>query len=154
YSDGATSDNRPICWGGDMTPTSTIKLQFGAKSVPGLVREENQDRMTQFSSPLGEIFVVADGMGGHLGGATAATAVVQGMQRHLSAVSETTPLADALEEACRNVNANVCEQGSAGDASVAGMGSTILIAVLTGEEMVVAHIGDSRAYLFRNGQLK
>lgn len=137
-----------------MPVLSGVKIQVGVESHTGKVREENQDRVTQFTSPFGEVFIVADGMGGHLGGATAATTVVQGMQASLTALPECVPVADALSEACRRVNADVYRQGNSGEPAVSGMGSTIVIAVLTMQGLVVGHVGDSRAYLFRDGCLQ
>ncbi len=136
-----------------MTPK--VPVQVGVKSHVGLVREENQDRMTQFGSVFGEVFVVADGMGGHLGGATAATAVVKGVQEYLTAAPPEQPLTEALTEATRRVNQEVFQAGNAGDPAVAGMGSTMVIAVVTPQsDLIVAHVGDSRAYLFRNRALR
>src|SRR5262249_1957738 len=78
-----------------------VEVRVGVKSHQGLVRGENQDRMTQFTSAFGEVFAVADGMGGHLGGATAAAAVVQGIRDYLAAAPARRPLSRALAEATR-----------------------------------------------------
>ena len=126
----------------------------GAASEQGR-REENQDRMTRFTSAFGELVVVADGMGGARGGATAATAVVRRLPELLAAMSPETPPVSALRSAVQSINAEVFREGHSGDASVAKMGTTIVLALIgKDDEATIAHIGDSRAYLFRGGKLQ
>lgn len=134
------------------------EIRAGAYSAKGL-REENQDAMTRFESRFGEVILVADGMGGHQGGAIASDMVAKRFRHHLDAAAKTAAsVADALQQASERVNDEVYERGHSGDAAVAGMGSTLVIAVLTrtpaGQEVVVANAGDSRAYLVRNGVLR
>ena len=59
-----------------------LPIRVGAVSEQGL-REQNQDSMTGFSSPFGAVYLIADGMGGHRGGAEAARMVAEGFSRHL-----------------------------------------------------------------------
>ncbi len=130
-------------------------LQVGVLSHAGSVRTENQDRMTQFNSVFGEVFIVADGMGGHLGGATASSMVVALMQECLAQPIQDQPLAAALTNATEVVNRKVFQHGHSGDPLLAGMGSTMVAVVVTPElELVVGSVGDSRAYLFREGRLQ
>lgn len=134
------------------------EIRAGAHSAKGL-REENQDSMTRFQSRYGEVVLVADGMGGHQGGAVASDMVVQRFRYHLDAAAETTmSIADALQQAAMRVNDEIYERGHAGDPAVAGMGSTLVVAVLrrspVGQEVIVANAGDSRAYLLRDGVLR
>ncbi len=129
------------------------QLRVGAKTHPGKVRTENQDRMSRSQSPIGEVFIVADGMGGHQGGATAAAMTNDGFASHLtSALPGSLPEA-ALQEAARTTNAEIYNQANSGNPATARMGATVVLAVVNGPRMLVAHAGDSRAYLFRNGKL-
>lgn len=132
---------------------SQLKWSAGAASNQGR-REENQDRMTRFSAPFGEVVVVADGMGGQRGGATAASAVVRMLPEILRQAPPNVAAADALSQAIRTINAEIYREGHSGDPSVARMGTTVVIAVLRGQEALIANIGDSRAYLFRGGALR
>lgn len=139
-------------------PPPAPEIRAGAHSAKGL-RDDNQDSMTRFHSRLGEVILVADGMGGHLGGAVASDMVAQRFRVHLDAAVDTTPsIADALQQAAMRVNDEIHERGHSGDAAVAGMGSTLVVAVLrwspAGQEVTVANAGDSRAYLVRDGALR
>ena len=132
---------------------SQLTWSAGAASNQGR-REENQDRMTRFSAPFGEVVVVADGMGGQRGGATAASAVVRMLPEILRQAPSNVAPADALSHAIRTINAEIYREGHSGDPSVARMGTTVVIAVLREQEALIANIGDSRAYLFRGGALR
>lgn len=131
----------------DAAPLST---RVGARSDVGRVREENQDRISRFRCPLGEVFLVVDGMGGHRDGARAATMVVEGLERHLQAADPRAPVDRSLREAAVRTHREIQQQsGSARD----GMGATAVLALVRGRRVVVAHAGDSRAYLFRGARL-
>ena len=129
----------------------------GAVSEKGL-REENQDRMTRFQSAWGEVILVADGIGGSRGGATAAETVTRGLAGALNNILPGTPAEEALQQAVSSVNREIHQRGNSGDASVAKMGSTLVLALIRettgGVEAKIANIGDSRAYLLRNGNLQ
>jgi PPM family protein phosphatase len=135
---------------------SDLTLGTGARSERGR-REENQDKMTAFPTSLGTVYIVADGMGGHRGGAEASHRVIEGYRTHLSSFQEGAGLPDVLQAATVLTNAEILEAGHSGDPSIAGMGSTVVIAVLrisaNGMELLTGHIGDSRAYLLREGAL-
>lgn len=128
-------------------------LQVGALSHIGLVRRENQDRMSRFSCPHGEVFIVADGMGGHKGGSQAASMVVDGFERWLRQSPPRQPLRAAMKAASVEVNAGVCAAATSGDPLTDRMGSTAVILVVSGREVLIGHLGDSRAYLWRAGRL-
>jgi serine/threonine protein phosphatase PrpC len=143
---------------GEQHPTSPVnEIRAGAESAKGL-REENQDAMTRFLSRYGEVILVADGMGGHQGGATASDMVAKRYRLHLESMPPNMPLAEALQHATARVNDEIYERGHSGDPTVAGMGSTLVLAVLVqgphGWEVTVANAGDSRAYLVRDGVLR
>jgi PPM family protein phosphatase len=134
-----------------------LSLDSGSLSEKGL-REENQDRMSAFWTPLGMVYILADGMGGHHGGAEAARRVVEGYQVHLGLFRGPMETVDILQAATRLTNSDILHVGRSGDAACAGMGSTVVLAMLrtieSGVELLVGHIGDSRAYLLRDGSLR
>lgn len=135
-----------------------LALSVGVRSERGL-REDNQDKMSAFSTPLGMVYIVADGMGGYRGGAEASRRVVEGFQRALnnSGPTENVSSKDLLQRAAQQTNAEILAASSSGDPAIEGMGSTVVLVLLrstsTGMQMMAAHIGDSRAYLLREGVL-
>jgi PPM family protein phosphatase len=130
------------------------QLEAASRTDIGLVREENQDCMTEGTSPFGRVFIVADGMGGHKGGAYAAKLVVQGLLRHLENAPADAAVEEVLTAAFGEVNGTVHAQGHGGDGAIEGMGSTAVLLLVSGGTARVAHVGDSRAYLFRGGALE
>jgi serine/threonine protein phosphatase PrpC len=133
-----------------------LPISVGAVSETGQ-REQNQDSMTGFSSPFGAVYLIADGMGGHHGGAEASRMVAEGFNRHLLAAPASSPPRDAVTLAVRLANVEILEKGKSGNADFEGMGSTVVIAVVRQNgnqlELTTAHVGDSRVYLQRNGSL-
>ncbi|HPC82192.1 MAG TPA: protein phosphatase 2C domain-containing protein [Thermoanaerobaculaceae bacterium] len=134
--------------------TRRSSLAVGALSHIGLVRRENQDRMGRFRTPQAEVFVVADGMGGHKGGAQAAAMVLEGLEKALRARPQPRSIRAALRAAASEVNSAVCAAATSGDPTTDHMGSTAVLLVVRGREVLVGHLGDSRAYLWRGGRLR
>jgi protein phosphatase len=119
-----------------------------------MVRAENQDACLELRGPDGEqLLLVADGMGGHKGGATASRLLVEvAKERFRSAAIWDAQL---LEAAITEGNARVYGAASA-DVDLTGMGTTA-VAVLfggKGEDAWVAHVGDSRAYRLRDERIE
>ena len=134
--------------------TKTISpLRVGAKSHPGKVRSENQDRMSRFTSPFGEVFIVADGMGGHEGGALAAEMTRDGLERYLRRISPDLHVEEALQTAAQLTNAEIYQGANDGNPATRKMGATVVLAVVNGAQLWLGHAGDSRAYLFRHENL-
>jgi serine/threonine protein phosphatase PrpC len=131
----------------------TPNLRVGAKSHTGNVRAENQDRMGRFLSPFGELYIVVDGMGGHKGGAAAAAMTVDGLEANLRKIPAGTRPEQALQIAARRTNAEIYQKANDGDPETANMGATLVLGLVTGAQLLIAHAGDSRAYLFRDGKL-
>ena len=127
-------------------------LRYAARSDTGLVREGNQDAVYAGS----RLLAVADGFGPS--GAPASAAAI-GALRHLDA--EALPagnilnvLQDAVEEAGRAVSGAAAPADAApGDAPSSAAGTTLTAMVWTGTHLALVHIGDSRAYLLRDGEL-
>src|SRR5215218_7733343 len=111
----------------------------------GRQRQGNEDSY-YVRAPL---FVVADGMGGAQAGEVASEIAVRQFERGLLDGCED---GEALEALIQAANARIHEQARS-DAQHAGMGTTTTAAYLTGDTVVVAHVGDSRCYLVRDGDL-
>jgi len=126
----------------------------GVHCHQGYVRAENQDRISRFLTPLGDFFVVADGMGGHSGGAEAARLAIEAYARHLGPVPADAEPVEALRAVTGKVNAEIYAAGRAGDVRFQGMGSTVAFVLLRGAEAIIGHVGDSRLYHARGGQLR
>lgn len=136
-----------------MTVPSSPPIRIGAGAHKGKVREENQDRISRFLSSFGEVFVVADGVGGYQGGAIAAEMVINGLEAHLRELPADTPPDQALKEAARRTSADVHRRAHSGDPATANMGATGVLALLAERQARVGHAGDCRAYLLRAGEL-
>src|ERR1019366_7003579 len=125
----------------------------GARSETGYVRKENEDRMSRVRFSDGYAYIVSDGMGGHNGGAKAAETTVRILEEHLSSLQGAAAIDETLRNGFAAANASVFQLGHAGDAETAGMGATAVVCVTTQSSALVAHVGDSRAYLHRRRRL-
>src|SRR5262249_31787953 len=139
---------------GNKVSSSSLEWQVGALSETGPVRDENQDRMQQKRVELGEIYIVADGMGGHKGGDLAAQLTVDGLSDYLSKASRNERIDPALKQAFEETNQRVYDKAHSGDPMTQGMGSTAVLLLISRRTAYVAHVGDSRAYLYRDGRLR
>ena len=136
------------------TPSPLPVPRVGAKTHPGKVRSENQDRMSRFATPMGEVFLVADGMGGHEGGGIAARMVSEGFEKRLGRLTAEFSPQSALQHTAQQVNAEIYRHAHDGDPRTEKMGSTAVLALVAGSRALIGHAGDSRAYLFRGGRLQ
>jgi protein phosphatase len=138
------------------TPSHSV-LTYAEVCDRGKKREENQDHVRHVTTALGELVIVADGIGGYRGGAVASRMVVDSFETWFASLPAATPPAQAIADAAAHANANVMEAAAHGDAANARMGSTVVMALITrgdeGTQAWLGHIGDSRAYLCRAGQL-
>lgn len=123
-----------------------MKVSIGARTDVGQVRQGNEDSML-VESPL---FVIADGMGGHIAGdvasATAVEVIGQMYRQHPPADPST--LETYIEEANRAIH-----EKARSEPQLSGMGTTCTLVHLDGDVAHFAHVGDSRAYLFRSSEL-
>jgi protein phosphatase len=120
-----------------------VNVTVGASTDVGRTREGNEDGYLA-KEPL---FAVADGMGGHRAGEVASNLA-------LETLAEVAPDEDAHSLADRVRAANrVVHQHASEDAELEGMGTTLTALWLDGDEALLAHVGDSRAYLCRDGEL-
>lgn len=126
-------------------------LEPGAASDAGRVRPVNED--CYLSVQDGEwdgLFAVADGLGGYNAGDTASRHAVSLLPSALASAGGELVL--RLKHALEAVNASLCSL-AASDPSLAGMGTTLTVALVTGQFLYFAHVGDSRGYLIRRGRI-
>lgn len=114
----------------------------------GKRREMNQDYVFASDSPvgqLGSLLIVADGMGGHNAGDLASRYTVETMVEYIKGSKDKRPVA-LLGKAIHAANEKVIRKART-DASLEGMGTTVVAAAICGEYLYAANVGDSRLYL-------
>ena len=116
------------------------------KTDTGRQRNANED--SYFARA--PVFVVADGMGGAQAGEVASSIAARAFEQE---IDETESAEKALKEIVQKANTEIHELAEK-DSSRAGMGTTLTTALVQGDEVSIAHVGDSRAYVFRDGELK
>ncbi|HSH46336.1 MAG TPA: Stp1/IreP family PP2C-type Ser/Thr phosphatase [Longimicrobiales bacterium] len=128
-----------------------MPISYASRTDRGRVREQNEDAVLQ--RPRRSLFAVADGMGGHAAGDVASRIAVDVMdERTLTA----TPDVDgaALADAIRAAHEAIL-RAAAADPALEGMGTTLTALSVAGSERChIAHVGDSRAYRLRDGELR
>lgn len=140
-----------------------MKVLHAARSDVGLARQNNEDAYLVDES-LG-LYIIADGMGGTAGGEIASRTVCEVVHRAIRnesgrlqafAAGKSTAAPSAVNQilvnAIRQAGSRVHEMARE-DPSLAGMGSTAVVMLVVGEQMFIAHVGDSRLYLIRDRQL-
>jgi len=125
----------------------TIALRYAARSDVGLLREGNED--SAYAS--GRLLAVADGMGGHAHGEVASSVAIAAMAS-LDEAQQGGDLLNAIEAAVRDANRKLHEMVGR-DPSLKGMGTTLTAMLWQGTQVALVHVGDSRAYLLRRGEL-
>lgn len=125
--------------------TAGQDISFGSRTDIGYVRDHNEDRLI-IIPPL---FAVADGMGGHEAGEIASEITVNTLAELAPSHLDAEGLTAAVEAANYNVM-KAPRQGIGRD----GMGTTLTAAMLEGERLLIAQVGDSRAYLLHKGHLQ
>lgn len=135
----------------------TLKLRVAYRSDTGLVRSENQD-FALVSAPAelpvekGRLLVVADGMGGHRGGATASRLAANTIKsRYVDGNGE--DVSEALREAFQTANLTIFHEAQS-NPDLRGMGTTTSAVVVRDGKAYVAHVGDSRVYLVHRGEIR
>lgn len=118
----------------------------------GKQRQLNQDYVFTSQVPMGtlpNLFIVADGMGGHKAGEYASKCAVETIVDDVNLSTEKSVI-KVLSGAIRHANERI-RQVSSQDDNYQGMGTTLVVAAFDGKEMYVANVGDSRLYLFHDG---
>ena len=179
----SASTHRPLVETGHRPFSSLVHVDINALTHTGHRRENNEDQffvarvtraletlMTSLSAgdvpdradELNYLMVVADGMGGHAAGEVASRLTIGALVALALQIPDWILRADAAHaheierrarEAVQQVGSMLVERGRQ-DASLRGMGSTLTAARSYGRDLLIVHVGDSRAYLLRAGQLQ
>jgi len=120
---------------------------YGVTDI-GLRRQLNQDMVYTSDTPVGplpNLYIVADGMGGHNAGELASAITVRVMEAELKSMSDVSPEV-AIETAIKAANMSTWQQAQVRE-GCKGMGTTVVACTCLGDDMLVANVGDSRAYI-------
>ena len=135
-----------------------IRITFAKGTDVGQSRDHNEDYLDAFRPPdpaerrqKGDLFIVADGMGGHQAGDVASESAVRVVSHEYYADPDLN-VRGSLVRAIKKANAYIRQQAQQAATRV-GMGTTIVSAVVRGQELYLANVGDSRAYLMRQGKI-
>ena len=135
----------------------TPPLDIGMDTHKGQVRTANEDSLDCVEMSYGNLLIVADGMGGHVGGRHASSRAVEVIKRSMAKYSQAQlhpgnpqAIQQALWEALTQANAAVLADAR-DDPGLKGMGTTAVIGLVIGYNLYVAHVGDSRLYHIRGG---
>jgi serine/threonine protein phosphatase PrpC len=123
-------------------------LEAFGLSDPGCVRNNNED--CYLLSPQTGLYVVADGMGGAQAGEHASQLAVDTLADVIGKAEQSNP--EMLARAFQEANNRVMSAASS-DASLEGMGTTLVAALVSGPEVWIASVGDSRAYVYQSNEL-
>ena len=122
-----------------------MRLATGSATDTGLVRGNNEDSFLVDDER--SLFAVADGMGGHRGGEVASRTAIEALR---AAIAAGRPVNDAIVRANEAVIAR-----ATGDPELTGMGTTMTAVVVAGgRQLLIGHVGDSRAYLLHDGEMR
>jgi PPM family protein phosphatase len=126
---------------------ATLAVRYGVRSDVGLEREGNEDAAYAGA----RLLAVADGLGGHAAGEVASAAAIDAL-RPLDTDVPAGELINALDHAVRRASGALRDMVKA-DPSLEGMGTTLTALLWSGSQLGLVHIGDSRAYLLRDGEV-
>ena len=124
----------------------TLALRYALRSDVGLLREGNED--SAYAGP--HLLAIADGMGGHAAGEVASAVAISAMVP-LDKDMPDQDMLDALAVAVSSASGTL-HQMSVADPAVEGMGTTLTAMLWSGARVALCHIGDSRAYMLRDGE--
>ncbi len=143
-----------------------FSVLYAAATDVGMVRSGNEDSYATVKSPEGDtVLAVADGMGGHQGGEFASSAMVEIIEKHFSSknMNETTwgsQQNDSPDFFSKEYLCQITHKGNSRiyhlameDLEKQGMGTTLTMAVIRNNHMLIGQVGDSRAYLVRKNKI-
>lgn len=122
--------------------------RYGAFSHKGKVRELNEDSYLA----EGTLFAVADGLGGHQAGEVASSMALEEVEKRLQAKEGDEDHLARIKDSIEAANLRVLK--AAANPERQGMATTLTAAVIRGSKLYLGHVGDSRAYLLRDGALR
>jgi serine/threonine protein phosphatase PrpC len=128
------------------------------KSHKGMIREINEDFCDAIigSSIMKASFIIADGMGGHSAGEIASKMAVEHISRKImenEGVFTEDSISEFLKNTIKEANDIIYEKSNA-PGPFSGMGTTLIIAVFLSGNLYLGHVGDSRAYIIRKGEIR
>ena len=132
-----------------------MKLSSYSVTDIGRLRKLNQDYVFTSEVPVGtlpDLFIVADGMGGHKAGEYASTCAVETMVSQINSSGERGSIR-VISNAIREANRRVRNKALSDD-NYFGMGTTLVVATIDEDGLCVANVGDSRLYLISNGEIR
>lgn len=130
-----------------MSLISGNESKIFAKGEIGRVRKAQEDSHGyKLGTPNGDLFVVCDGMGGHVGGAMASSIAVNSIIDHIGKEQYASPT-ETLDGAIRFANMQILGYADA-HPEFKGMGTTACVVLVQGDDVWIAHVGDSRIYLY------
>jgi PPM family protein phosphatase len=132
-----------------------VHLAVAARTDVGRIRKGNEDSLHASANAYRGLFIVADGMGGHAAGEVASEMAVEMVSHELSDLNdlESTDAHERVARALRDANRAVYERTRT-ERDKLGMGSTVSALLLSETRYLVGHVGDSRIYLVRDGQMR
>lgn len=132
-------------------PARFFKFQYGIRTDVGKKRSENQDSHGHAHTFATSVFLVADGMGGAKGGATASAIAVDSILK--SVFTEDGGISEqSIAHALVQTNLVIFEQSKLSE-DLQGMGTTAALLGLAGDRLLIGHVGDSRSYMLRDATL-
>jgi len=123
-------------------------VRYCSRTHVGKVRDKNEDVLYANE----RLFAVADGMGGHRGGEIASATAIRMLSDAVGAAPGEANAARLLAGAIVSANEEIYQSAHTGSGP-SGMGTTLTAAMLGGDVLTIGHVGDSRAYLLRDGNL-
>lgn len=130
------------------------KFRFANHTDVGRSRKQNEDAMGFFECPNGNgyVFIVCDGMGGHVGGATASNTAIKAIRYSLEKDYFADPR-QAIRESIKFANREIYQRAKE-NPDLRGMGTTCVMVIYRDGQCYIGHVGDSRLYLYRDGLLE
>lgn len=131
-------------------------MEYSYLTDPGKVRDHNEDSVTVIKNSSGEVLLaVADGMGGHRGGEIASSIAISHIGKRFMEISSLGNKEDAInwiKDVVSEANVQIYKYTNENPES-AGMGTTLVLAVLTNQFLLFGNIGDSSGYVFKNERI-
>jgi len=131
---------------------SQLIFKVAERTHVGRVRRINQDDVWHGQTPMGFFYVVADGMGGHAGGEVASNLVVTLLMKRAAKSDPNADPVAIMKDALYRANIEIFRKGAL-NPELYGMGSTAVAVLIRDSKAYIAHVGDSRIYMLRDGQL-
>lgn len=142
-----------------MIPAERAHLKASAITNPGMSGKNNEDRYavaafrTEGERPVPVLFaIVSDGIGGHRAGEVAAEMVVETVSQAVAQSNASNPVQTLRESVMRSSQEILVQAESSPEKK--GMGATCACALVVGDRLYIAYVGDSRLYLIRNGNIQ